>query len=569
MNKDKLILGIWDAHDAGVAFFNGSKILFAANEERFTRRKLELLFPVESIKKGLDYLHISPSDIKIVAFSTTDPAKVLTRMMPSLSKRYYLIRRKKVFPSAFSSFQKSFKYFYTEFKPNSISKKLSRKLITKKLGTLGIFPKTLIDVDHHTAHAYGAYMASSFKNCLIVTLDGIGDGLSGTVWKAKNGNLDLLYKQSGKHSLGIFYEHVTNLLNMRELEDEGKVMALADYSIPIPDKDNPLLSFFKIKDGVLRSKYSANRMYKELRKVLWKYPFEQFAYLAQKTLEHYALEFFKYWLKKTGMKNVVFAGGTASNIKLNNKIMLLPEVDDLFVFPHMGDGGLAFGSACFAENKLFGIKKVDFKDCFLGPSFIEKDITKALEKYSLSFQKIDPVKKGAQLIANGNIVLWVQGSMEYGPRALGHRSILTLPDSMKVKDELNLKIKKRVWYQPFCPSMLLSDAKKVFKDMKGTPNEFMTGGYFLKEKYIENLKGVMNIDGSCRPQIVLGHNSIYYNLLKELKKRTGWGIVLNTSFNLHGEPIVNTPEEALEVFVKSDVPYIIINNFLISKKENT
>lgn len=561
-----LILGIWDIHDSGAAILDGQNILYAANEERFTRRKLEIAFPTNSILKGLAYLKLKPRDIKCVAFTTSDPAKTLQRIFPSLKERYYKIRRKKVYPSPLTKFQDRFKYFFTEFKPNFISRSLSEIIIRRKLAGIGISPNKIMNVDHHLSHAYGAYMASPFTKCLAITLDGLGDGLSGTVSKAKDGKIELIHKQSAKHSLGIFYEHATSLLNMRRLEDEGKVMALVDFSLPIKTSDNPLIDFFSFDKGRIISKYSNQRMLKKLQRVFWQHPLERFAYLTQKTLEYYALKFVRYWVEKTDLHNVVFAGGIAANIKLNHRILELDEVKDLFIFPHMGDGGLAFGAAAYAANKDWRIKKLNFKDCFLGPNYSDEEIEAVLESQGLSYQKVNPAVKGAQLIKKREILLWFQGRMEFGPRALGHRSILALPDSQEVKDDLNLKIKKRVWYQPFCPSMLLEDARRVFEQVKGTPNEFMTCGYFVKKKYRENLKGVINVDGSCRPQIALKHNRIYYDLLKELKKRTGYGIVLNTSFNLHGEPIVNTPKDALEVFKKSDVNYIILGNYLVPKK---
>jgi len=567
MNKTEVLLGIWDGHDAGVVFLQGRKILFAANEERFTRRKLDIGFPKLAIQFGLDYLNLKAEDLQTVAYTTTDPAKTLTRLVPQLKEKYYKIRRKKQYPNSLTTLQKSFKYFYTEFAPNPVSDWVSNIHIRYKLKQLGIRPRVLHSVDHHLAHATGAYAASAFEDALIISLDGIGDGLSGLVVSAKKGKFRQLHKQSGRHSLGIFFEHVTNLSNMRELEDEGKVMALADFSIPIKNADNPLMDFFTVKNGVIRAKYSSAKMYKVLKKILWKYPFEQFAYIAQKTLEQHGLEYVKYWVKKSKQRNIILVGGLAANIKLNQKILELDEVDDIFVFPHMGDGGLALGAAAAISKARYNSHKIDFKDCFLGPAYSDKEVEHAIKKTHLPYQQVNPAKEGAKLVARGEILFWFQGEMEYGPRALGHRSILTLPGSIEVKDKLNLKVKKRVWYQPFCPSMLLKSAKKVLKEIKGTPNEFMTCGYWVKQKFQPQLAAVINIDGSCRPQIVQSHNKIYYEFLKELEKKTGLGVVLNTSFNLHGEPIVHTPEDALRVFELSDVNYIILNNYLVTKKK--
>lgn len=565
MNKNDIILGIWDGHDSGAAFVYKDKILFAANEERFTRRKLEIKFPYNSIRSGLDTLNLSPSDIKYVAYSTTDPAKTLTRTFPFLKENYYKIRRKKVYPNIFTGFSKKFKYFFTQLNPNFLTRKISNLLIRKRLQKMDIKPEKIFVVDHHQSHIFAAGLCSRFNKCLVITLDGIGDGLSGIVSSFKGGKFTTLHKQSGRHSVGIFFEHVTNLLNMRELEDEGKVMALADFSLPL-DK-NPLKKLFKVKKGKIICKYSSLKLYRELEKVLWKYPLEQFAYLAQNTLEDVVLKYISYWLDETNFKKIALAGGVFANIKLNQKILQNKKVKDIFVFPHMGDGGLAIGSAIYASKKISALESVVFKNCFLGPTRSKSQIKNSLKFSEFKYEKVDPVKTAAKLIADGEIIFWYQDEMEYGPRALGHRSILCLPNDRKLKDKLNLSVKKRVWYQPFCPSMLLADAKEIFTNLKGSPNEHMTCGYMVKSSRKKDMIAVINVDNSCRPQIVTKDTGKYFHLLKELKRQTGLGVVLNTSFNIHGQPIVNTEKEALEVLRETkDVKYLIINKLLIQKK---
>ncbi|MFQ5493042.1 MAG: carbamoyltransferase C-terminal domain-containing protein [Candidatus Dojkabacteria bacterium] len=566
MISEKLIMGIWDGHDAGVAFISGNKVLFAANEERFSRLKLDVSFPHLAIRAGLDYLKIEPQEIKTVAFSTTDPAKTLTRVFPATKKRYYAIRRKKTAPGKLTGISRWLKYFLTELKPNMLSRKISRSNVLGNLRKSAINPEKLLAFDHHWCHMTGAYATSGFDDALIVSLDGIGDGLSGLVVSVKDGDFKTLHKQSGKHSLGIFFEHVTNLLNMRELEDEGKVMALADFSYAIEDSKNPLISLFSMTDGELKAKFNSRKMYSQLKRELWRYPLEQFAYLAQRALEYHVIGYIKFWLGRSAQNKVVFTGGIAANIKLNSKILKLDQVEDMYVFPHMGDGGLALGAAAAANQKLHKEMNLDLHNAFLGPDYSNFKIKTLLEKHKLKSHRVNPARSAAQHVARGSIVLWYQGRMEYGPRALGHRSILALPGRKEIKDQLNLKIKKRVWYQPFCPSMLSEDAQKILQSVKGTPNEYMTMGYWVRKKYLEEMYGVANIDGSCRPQIVYKHNKIYYDFLVELKQLTGLGVVLNTSLNLHGDPIVANPKDAIEMFAKSDVNYLYIGNQLITKR---
>ncbi|MCP4528229.1 MAG: hypothetical protein GY833_20275, partial [Aestuariibacter sp.] len=245
---EKYILGLWDGHDSGAAIVQGNRVLVAVNEERLTRRKLEIKFPEKSIQACLHYLQISPDDISAVAVSTSDFAKTLARIFPATKEDYYLIRRRKKSPGFLSSFKKRSKYFMTEIGSGPLTKYMSERCIRASLKKLGFYTYDLHFIDHHFCHAAAAFL-SGFNECLVVTIDGIGDALSGTVNTLRQGKLTREASLSGKHSLGIFFEHVTNLMNMRELEDEGKVMALANYAYPIPDDENPLIDLIKV-DGM-------------------------------------------------------------------------------------------------------------------------------------------------------------------------------------------------------------------------------------------------------------------------------------------------------------------------------
>jgi carbamoyltransferase len=375
-----------------------------------------------------------------------------------------------------------------------------------------------------------------------------------------------MHAVSGKSSLGIFFEHVTNLMNMRELEDEGKVMALATYAFPVSDSDNPLDDFFQIKGVDVKCKYGSLGMYDELKKILWKYPSEQFAYLSQRTLELKITALVRNIMETTGRRNLAVAGGVFSNIKSNMLIRELPEVENVFVFPHMGDGGLALGAAFCANYERRGITNYEFSDIFWGPDYEDRTVEEALKKYGLSFvRRNDIASDTAGLIASGQIVFWVQGRMEYGPRALGHRSILAPPGSEQIKDKLNMELKMRVWYQPFCPSMLEEDSMACLEPFRGKPDRFMTMAYRVRPECRDLLKGVIGKDGTCRPQIVDARDGKYYSLLLELRKLTGIGAVLNTSLNLHGEPLVCSPDDAIKTFMKTNCRYMAIGDYLIEK----
>ncbi|MFH0926051.1 MAG: carbamoyltransferase C-terminal domain-containing protein [bacterium] len=563
--KDK-ILGLWDGHDAGASIIEGDEIKVAFNEERLTRRKLEVGFPAQSIIACLKYAKISPQDIKIIAATTSDFSKTLTRLIPSLKERYYLIRRRKAIPP-FLSFQKGLKYRLTELKPNRLTVALSKSHLISQLHKLGFQGFQFFLVDHHLAHA-AKCLCSGFKKGLSISIDGVGDGLSASVNLFNKDRLERIGVIDACNSIGIFFEHVTNLLNMRELEDEGKVMALADFAYPIPGDENPMLDLFKVSGMNVEAKISTSRMYLILKKILWQTSTEQFARMAQDALEYFLVELFQNCLKETGEEYLCWSGGVASNIKANQNIRHLSGVKDWFVFPHMGDGGLAIGAALYINLQINKISTYRFNNFYLGEEYSNDEIEKSLREYNLSYKKEDDIYfKVANLLAEENVVFWFQGRMEIGPRALGNRSILARADSNICKNLLNLSIKKRVWYQPFCPSILEEDVQEYLSDLTHHPDKFMTMGYSIKKEKREKLTAISNIDGSCRPQILGNENPGFKALLEAYRRLTGEGIILNTSFNQHGEPIVSSPKDAIQTFLRTKASYMAIGDFLIHEKK--
>jgi len=562
------ILGIWDGHDAGAALLKGDHIVFAINEERLRRRKLEVGFPSLSIRACLDYEGVPASSVREVALSTSDPAKTLTRLAPGLKEEYYLIRRRKMRPRRSDPFKKRFKYRFTELGPNTLTRRLTRIYARRKLKDEGLDRFNLSLLDHHQCHAEAAARSSGFDTCLVLTLDGVGDGLSGSIWQFNGDRLTSIRKISSTVSLGIFFEHVTNLMNMRELEDEGKVMALANYAYPIADHDNPLMQLIGVRGLQLVSPFTSMGMYRELKRILWQYPSEQFAYMAQRVLERRTLALIRNALDLTAEHNVALAGGVFSNIKLNMKIAQLPETGDVFVFPHMGDGGLAIGAAIGANYERRGVRGHTLTDLYLGPAFSDNDILASLQRWGFPYARSDDAPgRAARLVLDGEIIFWFQGRMEIGPRALGNRSIVARPDRKEIKDRLNLVLKKRVWYQPFCPSILGTDADALLyldgQDIRC--NRFMTAAFRVREAHQQLMEGVTNIDGTCRPHFVGDENPKYRDLLIGVKKKLCKGVVLNTSFNIHGDPMVCTPEDALDMFNRTEVRYLFLGDFLVMK----
>lgn len=557
------ILGIWDGHDAGAALLVDGRLVAAMNEERFTRRKLEVAFPERSIDACLAAAGLTRHAVDVVATSTSDVAKALGRVAPSTRESYYQVRRRKAAPGRLSGLRSRAKYLITEWPPNGASRWINQWALQRTLRANGLGRAALHVYDHHACHAAAAAQASGFASCLVVTIDGLGDGLASTVSRYHDGRLERVASTPARHSPGVFFEHVTHLLNMRELEDEGKVMALADYASPVPDAINPMLALLSADGMSFRTAVAGRRLLAPLRKILWRFPNEQFAFMAQRALEHAAVGVVHAALEATGERHIALAGGVASNIKVNRRIRLLPGVDDVFVFPHMGDGGLALGAALLAEPAA----TLQLDDLGLGSAFGDDAVEAALRARGWRVERCADVASAvADLLADDAIVMWFQGRMEYGPRSLGHRSVLARPDRPGLRDRLNLVMKRRVWYQPFCPSLLESEAPARLADFTGRPNRHMTMAYMVAPAHRAALAGVVNVDGSCRPQLVPDDApGPFAALLRAMRARIGIGAVLNTSLNLHGSPLVCTPEEAVAVFEDAGADALAIGGFLVRR----
>ncbi len=540
-----MILGIWDGHDSGAALVEGGKIIRAVNEERFTRRKLEVRFPENSIRWLLKFAE--PDE---VAVPTYDFQKTLSRLFPAMKESYYKFRRRKS-GKRLEFLKRAYKYFSTTMKGGIIHRKISSRLLMKRLRKLGLAKKMTL-IDHHEAHAWSA-LQSGFKKCLVITLDGVGDGKSGTISVWNGSEMEKLSEIPAADSLGVFFEQVTTILGFRELEDEGKVSALASYACPEPWEKNPFRDFFSVSGLSVKAKYSPIRQFMKISDISWSMPREQAAFFAQQALEHWTTALISNAIEETGIKDICMAGGVFANIKLNMRIRE-SGTGKWFVFPHMGDGGLAAGAALAAESSQERIEHV-----YLGPEYdISPEVFSGLE-----YEEVEkPEKIAADLVLDGNIVFWYQGRMEYGPRALGHRSILARPDVASIRDELNIRIKRRQWYQPFCPSVLEEDRKLVFDDADQA-DRFMTMGYRVRPDMKRKMAAVIAADGTSRPQMVGREDRQYRSLIRRVKSEIGIGAVLNTSFNAHGEPIVMTPEDAVSTFRRAGSGVLVIGNYVV------
>ncbi len=564
------ILGIWDGHDSGAALIKDNKVIYAANEERFTKRKLEIRFPYNSIRAALAFEGITTSEIKTVAFPTLEFTKTISRVFPKQKEFYYKFRRRKMKKPRFESIMHYQKYFMTSIGSLPLCETISKYEIGRKLREMGFREFKLYAIDHHEAHAATAAFTSGLKKALVVTLDGVGDGKSGSV-SILDGNI--IQKQqsiSARNSIGIFYEQMTNVLGMRELEDEGKIMAMADYSYPFEFKENKLKEFFKVDGTQILAKYGPITQYKKLSALAWSTPREQLAYMSQQLLEDIMVKFFINLKKEYGLEYVAMSGGIMSNVKANMKVREEAKLKDAYIFPHMGDGGIALGAAMQANYNINGVANYQFENAYLGNEYSDEYIKKEIKKYKqLKFEE-DASKSShaAELISKDNYLFWFQGRMEYGPRALGNRSIIAKADSEKVKDKLNLYVKKREWFQPFAPSMLEEERSRMLEDATGRYNKFMTTAYRVKKGMEEHMRSVVHVDMTARPQMVGIENKNYMMLLKHIKKLDGYGVVLNTSLNIHGMPIAMEPGDVIKAAIETKTRYMFLGNYFVENKNH-
>jgi carbamoyltransferase len=573
------VIGIHDAHDAGAGIVSSGRVVGAVNEERFTKRKNDVGFPKNSISWLLKDIS---EDIEKVAIPWIGGSALFARAYPSLElRRRRLWRKEGKKPSRLGMKFTNFMFkIIQDQKPkalwNAAGTGIGGLILGGKVKKAGI-SKKIVFVDHHTAHAASAYYASGFKEALVVTIDGAGDGLSGSVSIGDNGELKRINEFKASASIGLLYGAATLACDMRYSEDEGKLMSLAAYSYPseIPELNDivkydegskQLVSNTGIKYEFLLAEYIKDH-------ILWKYNREAFAYAVQRHVENQVLTIIKNYIKETKIRNVAVSGGFFSNIITNMAINELPEVKNFFTFPQMGDGGLSIGAAYYVDHQehgKFNDKQVD--SVYYGPEYSDIEIEAALKKAEkekkITYEEVGDIAKfTAGKIADENkIVMWFQGRMEYGPRALGNRSVLANASVANNRNEINIIIKKRPYFQPFASSILEEDAESLL-DPYPRANRFMTIGYKVKPDRFNDLVAASHIDMTTRPQILGKENKLYRELLLNIKKSTGYGAVLNTSFNKHGIPIVMTPDDALWTLDNTGAKYLAIGSFFVEKKK--
>ena len=561
-------------HDSAAALLKDGHVIAAVEEERFSRKKFDDDFPKLAITWCLKEAGITPEQIDSVAFYDK-PILKFERLLDN-----YIA----VAPRGLNSF--------LDVIPKWLHKRLWIKTDIKKY--LKGFNGEIIFPEHHMSHAAHAFYTSPFEEAAILTVDGVGEWTTASFGTAKNNTIQLTNDIRWPHSVGLFYSAFTYFLGFQVNEGEYKLMGLSAYGKPkyydliinnlIDVKDDGSIHLNMKYFAFTHDKVMTNDKFSKLFGIPPKKKHDETLQIhfdigasAQKVLEEIILKMAQHVYKKTRMKNLCFGGGVALNGVANYNLLKNSPFDNIHIPPSPGDAGSAVGCAQYSYYIHHSQKKniennpsVTIREnVYVGPSYTNEEIRKFLDSDKVSYEKLDEqslLERTAKLISEGNIVGWYQGKMEWGPRALGNRSILADPRDAKMKDILNEKITHRESFRPFDPSIMEEYLSDYFDIDVPSPYMLMV----TNVKQPKKIPAVTHIDGTGRLQTVSAEsNPLYYNLINEFYKITGIPVLINTSMNVMGEPIVNTPEQAYALITKTDMDCIIMgDNLIFSNMEN-
>lgn len=588
-----LIIGVNTSHNATACLLKDGKILTCISEERLSRVKNQSGIPYLAIAECLRIANLAIEDIDYLVLNYKDP-KIHTGFSTFLGEKGKIVKNQKLdlgqkilsifwfikeqalvlFPQTKYLLDIILNIFYKLFVDPQLEEKLFKDIERK----LGLPRAKILKAEHHDSHIYSAYYGSTIDKTLptlIFTLDSMGDGLCATVSIGENGKIKRISSSKMGSSIGDLYTQTTAYLGMKLGEHEYKVMGLAPYasSKSYQSAFDKLRNTVWVNDDLTFGTIIHSHMFYRILPKIYAYErFDNISGAVQLLTENILCTWVKKAIEKTGINNVVCAGGVFMNVKANQKVAELPEVKNFFVTPSASDESSAIGAAYWGYITKSGQSTVEpIKDLYLGGEFTDKEIEVELKKSKYkSLKKEKPTnieKKLAQIIASGEVVARVNGRMEFGARALGNRSIIAHPAKLEVISQINDRIKSRDFWMPFAPSILEEDKDKYIVNKKKLEAPYMMVTFDSTEEGRDKLKAAMHqYDHTLRPQIIYKDwNSDYYNLVKEFKNLTGIGAVLNTSYNLHGFPVVYTPEDALFVLEKSGLKYLALGSFLISK----
>lgn len=571
------ILGINTYHgDSSAAIVVDGKLIAAVEEERIRRIKHWAGFPSEAIKWCLSYSGIDIKEVDYIVISRNPWARFYKKLFRIIFKRPRI------------SFLKERLNNYKKIK--GIKENLAR--------SLGVDEKEIkakiVNVEHHRAHMGSSFFVSPFKEAAVVSIDGFGDFVSAMTGIGKGNKIKMLDMVEFPHSLGIFYTALTQFLGFWNYGDEYKVMGLSAYGEPVyldkmrkivRLKHNGLFEldtsyFLHDTEGVemtwLNEEPVIERLFSDKLIDLLGQPrrkeeeinqrFQDIAASVQKMYEEAFFHILNHLYKKTGLENIALAGGCIQNSLANGKIYEKAPFKNIYIPPASYDAGGAIGAVFYLWCQILNQRREFVMNSpYYGPSFSREEIEQTLVKNNIKYEELNEeelIERVVKDIADGKIIGWFQGRTEWGPRALGNRSILADSRRKDMKDILNTRIKKREWFRPFAPSILEEKVEAWFE--QGRPVPFMERVYKIKEEKRASIPAVCHIDGTGRLQTVSYEpNPRYYNLIKEFESLTSVPIVLNTSFN-ENEPIVNTPKDALECFLRTKMDVLVLENFYIS-----
>ena len=548
-----------EMHDSAACIARDGHILFAVAEERLSRLKHDARFPSLSIEACLAAAGIRADQLDFVCFGWPPAIEAMKHDLKCMATGALPL----TYIDLVSTVRRNL---------NHTRKQNGKKQFLARFPTKAQFRF----VEHHLAHAISAYSFSGFDDAAVLVLDGRGAWEASSLWHGRDGRLEHVWTIPWPNSLGLFYAQFTQYLGFQPYSDEWKVMGLAPYGEPginlrdfiIPD-DNP----YKVSTRLLLDDKPAPlagitaRLGPQREAESEIDPkHKNVAFAVQDACEEAMMTLARAAVAKTGSRNICLAGGVALNSKANGKILSSGIVDRIFVQPAAGDDGVCLGAALAPYLDNGGkLPMHKMRHAYLGAENSDEEIEKALTTYKLRATRVaDPAAAAAEMLANGKILGWVQGRMEFGPRALGARSILADPRDPEMNAKVNNAVKFREWWRPFAPSMLAEVADEYIESATDSPFMILTAQVKPEKRSV--IPSVTHVDGSARPQTVEHDvNPLYWRLIREFGNRTGVPVVMNTSFNLRGEPIVSTPTDAVRTFFSSGMDALVIGSFVVEK----
>ncbi|HEV2299747.1 MAG TPA: carbamoyltransferase [Candidatus Acidoferrales bacterium] len=547
-------------HDSSACIVRDGELLFAIAEERLSRVKHDARFPLLAIRACINFADVREAKLDEVCFGWSPPRASYLHDLGC-----YVLGKE---PLSYLSLLNSTRAFLSMWHQRGGQNPFQRHFDSSRA--------CVRFVDHHLAHAISAYAHSGFDEAAVLVIDGRGAWEATSIWRGRDGRLEHIQTIPWPNSLGMFYAQFTNYLGFQAWSDEWKVMGLAPYGEPGVD----LRDFLRIEDAFYRvnirrlmerDSSPCEGIQKRLgprRKPECEITdrHKNIAFAVQDSCEQAMMMLARLALTKTHTRNLCLAGGVALNSKANGKILASGLFERIFVQPAAGDDGVCLGAALapYLDNggKL-PIQKM--RSAYLGPAFSSEDIEDVLRTYKLRYtHSRDVASCAADLLAAGKILGWFQGRMEVGPRALGSRSILADPRDPEMTTRVNNAVKFREWWRPFAPSLLAESAGEYLESATDSPFMILTSQ--VRPEKRNEIPAVTHVDGSARPQTVeKSVNPLYWRLIREFGNRTGVPVVMNTSFNLRGEPIVCSPTDAIRTFFSSGMDALVIGDFIVEK----